>query len=220
MSANGSDTPPAKVVPPKMRQDLDLTQPPKQIPHANTPQRDKTNVLFKSPEDMMVEMGFDPETGNLTPLQFMLAVMNDDVDKIYRQKKKREMMRTKGIGMNYRLDAAKTSSRYMHMAQPQLTVGSRDEDDFHRKLEDNIREGNDRYIRKQMIIETVERVSPDMPLQDASYPPVFSEGGTQENGSTQAFDASQVMKGDTLIIEQEPLPPAEGNMDYNPDEHD
>ena len=202
-----------------MRQDYDLTQPARHAPpDANTPPTNNKASVWKSPSEMMHDLGFDPNTGDLTPLQFLVAVMNDDVDKLYRQEKKREMMRKKGIGMNYRVECAKTASRFMHMAQPQVTVQTAEEDDFHRKLEDNIRQGNDRFIRKKMIIETVERVSPDMPLPAASYPPVFSDEPTPQSDGHDPQPIPQPQDLEAVVV-AEGLDP-EGNMDYNPDEHD
>lgn len=151
---------------------------------------------------MMRTMGFDPNT-TMTPLQFLVAVYNDDLEKIFRNETKRKDAESRGgIGLSYRVEAAKTASRYIHMEMPKVSI-SDDTGNFGESLAQAARAGNERLRTKTMIIETIERISPDVPLPEASYPAMYgqnSEKVINEDGS---------VAGETL--------PPEGDKEYNPD---
>jgi len=149
----------------------------------------------RSPDDMMRQMGFDP-TKKMNPLQFLLAVMNDDLEVIFKNEKRRNRMEGKGgIAMSYRIEAAKTASRYLHMELPKITVSKDDKGGFGDSLSQAINQGNERVRTRRVIIEEVERISPDIPLAPASYPPALE-------GVIECQDDDDM---------------AEGDMDYDPD---
>lgn len=160
------DSEPIELVPPRQIKDVDLTK------HNTGMSNDKADL--RSPAYVMRSLGFDP-LDTLTPLQFLVAVMNDDVDKIYRDPAKREKMRKKGITMPYRIEAAKTASRFIHMAMPSVHVTADTETAFGESLAKAIASGEQRVRTKRVILETIEQISPDLPLPEASYPPAFFE---------------------------------------------
>ncbi len=192
------DKPPVadKPKPPIQRQDYDLTQPPRISD--NPPKTRNTKAELRNPAEMMRDLGFCP-TSSMTPLQFLVAVMNDDADALFRQEKKRNMMKGKGIGMNYRLEAAKTAAKYFHMAQPQINIQAQSESKFADELQQAISKGDMRVEKQTVILETVERISPDTPIAGASYPPAFAH--IQEDVIEHDIDA-------------------EGDTDYDPDRDD
>lgn len=181
--------------PPVQRKDLDLSTHPDD---SDNPARlGRTPNEYKSPADIMRAMGFDP-TGTMTPLQFMVAVYNDDLAKIYRDEKKRKRTEDQGgIGMSYRVECAKTAAKYIHMQMPQVTIAKDGDANYGNDLAKNIAKGGERIRTKRVILETVERISPDMPLPPAQYPPALAEH----------------IEGRIIDIE----PSAEGDMNYDPD---
>jgi len=186
-----------KPKPPKLIADYDLTIPAQHSDNPPITRRGKPGGIT-SPAQQMRDMGFSP-TSNMNPLEFLVAVMNEDVDRLYSQKKKRNMMRAKGIGLNYRIDCAKTAAKFMHMAMPSIQINSSHETKFGDDLAAAVAAGNTRVEKKMIILETIERISPDMPIADASYPPVF----TNIHGT---------------IVEESIE--AEGDTDYDPDRDD
>lgn len=179
------------------RKHFDLSVPAKHSDNPPITRRGKPGGIT-SPAEQMRDMGFCP-TADMTPLEFLLAVMNEDVDRLYKQEKKRNMMRAKGIGLNYRVDCAKTAAKFMHMAMPSVHITDASEHKFGDDLAAAISEGNTRVEKRTIILETVERISPDTPLAPASYPEAF-----------------KTIKGE--IIEEDLN--AEGNTDYDPDRDD
>ena len=155
-----------------------------------------SNAETRSPEDMMRQMGFDPSK-YMNPLQFLIAVQNDDLELIFKNEKRRARMEGKGgIAMSYRLEAAKTASKYLHQQLPSITVSKNEGGGFGESLSKAITQGHERVRTRRMIIEEVERISPDIPLAPASYPPALE----------QVID--QVQDDDDM---------AEGDTDYDPD---
>lgn len=203
--------PPATPKPPVQRTHYDLTgcrngvKKPDNAPSA----ANRSNADKRSPAEMMRTLGFSPDK-HMSPLQFLIAVMNDDLELIYRNEKKRARTEQKGgIGLSYRVECAKTAAKYLHMEMPKVSVQSTDEEGFGTKLAEAMISGNDRVRKKTMIIEEVQRISPDMPLPEASYPPVF-EGNSTENLPD---DITPYDVDDDMNL------PAEGDTEYNPD-HD
>ena len=193
--------------PPKNQTDFDLTLPPRQSDNPPIVRRGKPGGIT-SPAQQMRDLGFCPDK-NMNPLQFLIAVMNEDVDALYKQKKKREMMRGKGIGLNYRIDCAKTAAKFMHMAMPSIQINKDEGGTFGENLSKAIVQGNKRVQTRRIILETVEEISPDMPLEDAMYPPVFQEGIVGR-----IIDDDQALADDILGIDPE------GDMEYDPDRDD
>lgn len=149
----------------------------------------------RTPDDMMRQMGFDPSK-YMNPLQFLLAVMNDDLEAIFKNENRRRRMEGKGgIAVSYRLEAAKTAARYTNQELPKITV-TKDDSGFGESLSDAISQGHERVRTRRMIIEEVERISPQIPLAPASYPPALED----------VID--QVQDEDDM---------AEGDTDYDPD---
>lgn len=183
--------------PPRQHTDFDLSVASRNSENPAIVRRGRPGGL-RSPAELMRDLGFCPDE-NMNPMQFLIAVMNDDVDKIYKQKNKREMMRKKGIGMNYRITCAQTAAKFMHMAMPQVQIQAQGEGKFADELAKAISAGEMRIDRKTVIMETVERISPDMPLPDASYPPAFAE-------------LEPAVEEATIL--------AEGDTDYDPDRDD
>lgn len=149
----------------------------------------------RSPADLMRALGFEP-TRYMNPLQFLIAVMNDDLDLIFRNEaRKKRMMAKGGLAVNYRIEAAKTAARYFHMELPKVTVTKDEGSGFGASLMESIEEANERASTKtrRIIIEEVQRISPDIPLTPASYPPGFD------------------LRDEDSIID------AEGDTDYDPD---
>lgn len=152
---------------------------------------------------MMRAMGFCPSK-NMTPLQFLIAVFNDETALIYRDEKKRKKTDDRGgIGLSYRLEAAKTAARYMHMEMPKIQINT-DEGNFGESLTRAAQQGNERVRTRTVIMETIERISPDVPLADASYPPIYGQ-----------HDAVVIDEKGMVEGEMELNP--EGDKDYNPD---
>lgn len=181
---------------PVQRKDYDLSKEPRKA--SVRIDTDFTRADATSPAAIMRQMGFDPNQ-YMTPLQFLVAVMNDDIDRIYKNEKRLARMKSKGgIALSYRIDAAKTAARYIHMEMPKVSIENGGSEKFGTELAQRIASGQERVRTKRVILETVERISPDIPLPPASYPPSFEIEGQ--------------------IIEEEPE--AEGDTKYNPDTDD
>lgn len=183
---------------PKQRKSHDLSKNPKVLRQKGYKAPDLVHgdrSDSRSPDDMMRQMGFDP-TKNMNPLQFLIAVMNDDLDLIFKNEKRRLRMEGKGgLAVNYRIEAAKTAAKYIHMELPKVTMTQDDKNGFGESLTNAITQGNERIRTRRMIIEEVERISPNIPLAPASYPPAFQD---------------DVIEADDDIL-------AEGDTDYDPD---
>ena len=184
---------------PKQRKNFDLSKEPRELRRDGepSPRFETINSDRKDPETLMRQMGFEP-TKNMNPLQFLLAVMNDDLAVLFKSEKRRECMEAKGgLSMQYRLEAAKTAAKFIHMEMPKLQITSQQEKGFGEELSNAIAAGSSRVIHRETIIREIERTSPDIPLAPASYPPDFI---------------------DTDIIE--PGDVTEGDLDYDPDRDD
>ena len=154
-----------------------------------------TNADRRSPDEIMRSMGFEPSK-YMNPLQFLIAVMNDDLDALFKNEKRKTRIAGKGgVAVNYRLAAAQTAARYLHMELPKITVQKDDVGGFGDGLSEAIEMGNDRLRTRRVILEEIERISPDAPLTPANYPAEFEEAVRQ--------------------IENEI--DAEGDTDYDPD---
>ncbi len=124
---------------PIQRIDYDLSVEPRKTD--NSPILPHTISDQTSPAAMMRQMGFDPSK-NMTPMQFLVAVMNDDCEKIFKNEKRRKRMMDKGgVAMSYRLEAAKTAAKYMHMEMPKISVSKTDEAKFGDELERRVASG-------------------------------------------------------------------------------
>lgn len=162
---------------PIQREDLDLTREPREARHHGheAPQLPHDKSESRDPVNLMQAMGFSP-TKHMTPLQFLLAVVNDDIHAIFKNEKRLKRIEGRGgIAINYRIEAAKTAAKYLHMEQPKLSVQKNEDAKFGDELSSNIAKANERVQRRTTIIETIERISPDVPLAAASYPPVFDQ---------------------------------------------
>jgi len=183
---------------PIQREDHDLSQDPRELRRdgKDAPKlSDGVQVGIRSPAAMMREMGFSP-TSNMTPLQFLVAVYNDDLEKVFKNEKRRTRMEGKGgIALNYRIECAKTAAKYLHMEMPKVTIAD-DAGGFGESLSKAITDGTERVRVRETIIQTVERISPDVPLEPASYPDAFSNEAQREEFAD--IDA-------------------EGDTDYDPD---
>lgn len=169
----------------------------------NSPPMTNERSDYRNPAAMMRDMGFDPNT-TMTPLQFLVAVYNDDLEKVYRSEKKRKEVEDKGgIGMSYRLEAAKTATKFVHMEMPKIQINEGETSTYGDKLVQAGLAGNERLRTRQMIIETVERISPDAPLSEAIYPPIYNQKPEHD-------DAGRI------LLDGEYVKP-EGDKDYNPD---
>lgn len=189
-------TPPT---PPVQLKNLDLTRDRRRA--ENAPVRTDIRAVYRSPAEMMRELGFDP-TRNMTPLQFLVAVYNNDMEAIFKDEKKRNQTAAKGgIGLSYRMECAKTAARYFHMEMPKVQINE-DNGNFGESLTKAAMAGNDRLRTRQVIIETVERISPDMPLPDASYPAIYDQ-------QKPVINQDGTVAGEVLN--------PEGDKDYNPD---
>lgn len=196
--------------PPIQREDIDLVTS-RRSNKDNRPEMPNLTADQRSPAAMMRAMGFDPCSGDLSPLQFLCAVMNDRVDMIYKDQKKKERAEAKGgLGLSYRIECAKTAAKYLHMEMPKVTFQSGEDQTFGAKLSDAITSGNERVRTKRMIIETVERISPDEPLAKASYPPIFD--GSEQINKPDPIEGHIVGNADDLGLNPE------GDMEYNPDD--
>lgn len=167
-------------------------------PHSNRhpPVKCDTPNDYKSPAVMMRELGFAPDK-YMTPMQFLVALMNDDLALIFKNEKRRKNMENKGgIGLSHRLEAAKTAAKYMHMQMPSVQIQKGEDNSFGNKLAEAVASGNERVRTKRIILETIERISPDVPLPPANYPAAF--GGTEIEGR---------------VVEGNP----EGDTEYDPD---
>lgn len=191
--------------PPKQVAEYNLTTSKNGDPRAaNAPKLEVMNAEDRSPASMMRAMGFMPDKKYMTPLQFLLAVVNDDLELIYKDPKKRKRTEDKGgIGLSYRVECAKTAARYMHMEMPKVSINE-EGGNFGESLAKAAIAGNERLRTRTLILETVERISPDMPLSEASYPAIYQRDNT-------------VAMNEDGVIEGEVLNP-EGDKGYNPDE--
>ena len=181
---------------PIQRVDHDLSQNPKNLRQKGFKAPDLVHgdrSDRRDPSDLMRQMGFDPSK-HMNPLQFLLAVMNDDLDAIFKNEARKKRMEAKGgIAVNYRIECAKTAARYLHMELPKVTVQKDEDGGFGDSLSNAIAQGNERVRTRRVILEEIERISPQIPLAPASYPPDFQE-----------------------VIEETDID-AEGDMDYDPD---
>jgi len=156
----------------------DLTKRPQDVRRGGGIAPPMTAAISKdrTPEELMVSLGFEPNR-YITPLQFLIAVFNDDLDIVYRNPTRRRQIESKGgIGIGFRLEAAKTAARYMHMEMPRIAAlvdKTKDRGKFGDGLSGAIADGNRRVRTRRTIIEEVERESPDTPLPPAQYPPNF-----------------------------------------------
>lgn len=181
---------------PRQRKSFDLSQEPRELRRDDKQSPDLVhgvNSDRRDPADMMRQMGFDP-TKNMNPLQFLIAVMNDDIDKLFKNEKRRKRIEGRGgIAINYRIEAAKTAAKFIHMELPKVSIQKDEGDGFGDSLSNAIAQGNERVRTRRVILEEIERISPQIPLAPASYPPDFQEA-----------------------IEETDMD-AEGDMDYDPD---
>lgn len=161
---------------PIQRKSFDLTQDPRELRRDGKKAPDLMHgdrSDRRDPEDIMRQMGFDPSK-NMTPLQFLIAVMNDDIDAIFKNEKRKTRIEGKGgIAMSYRIEAAKTAAKFMHMELPKVTYQKEEGGSFGEGLAQAIAQGNERIRTRRVIMEEIERISPDVPLAQASYPPDF-----------------------------------------------
>lgn len=140
---------------------------------APAPDPMRTPTADRTPAQMMRSMGFDP-TKNMTPLQFLVAVLNDDLDLIFKRKDRRALAEKKGgIALSIRVEAAKAAAKYMHQQLPNVTVIDETKGGYGEGLSSKVSKADERVRTRRVIIEEVERISPDMPLPPASYPPDF-----------------------------------------------
>jgi hypothetical protein len=193
-------------LPPPQHADRDLTSNTngKARPE-NAPMLTPVNGGYKSPATLMHELGFTP-TKHMTPLQFLVAVYNDDLDLVFKNQKKKDAAEAKGgISLSYRVECAKSAGRYMHMEMPKVSVTD-EGGNFGAALADAARAGDKRVERRTTIIETVENISPDMPLASANYPPMFASKG-------RVIDQDGIIEGDPALN-------PEGEKGYNPDVDD
>ncbi len=154
-------------LPPVMRVDVDLATSRGPDGSAIAPH---VSAFDKSPAELMREMGFDPCTGDMTPLEFLVAVMNDRADKVYRNERKRKLYQERGIALTYRVSAAKAAARYMHMEMPKLTYVEAEQAGYSGTLAEKVSQGQARVTRKTVILEQVEMMAPDHPVSPAQYP--------------------------------------------------
>lgn len=199
---DGVITPP---LPPPQRSDHDLTTNRNgEVKPDNAPTIDKTRADDRSPAALMRSMGFCP-TKYMTPLQFLCAVYNDDLALVFKNEKKKLQAEAKGgISLAYRVECAKTAARYMHMEMPKVSITD-ETGNFGESLMRAATAGNERVRRKTMIIEEIERISPDVPLSEANYPPHLG------------FGQQPLALDDNAMIEGENLNP-EGDKNYNADD--
>lgn len=198
---NGENPP----LPPPQIKSYDLTTEPYDGRKSgkNIPEMPRMKADERSPAAIMRAMGFNPNS-TMTPLQFLVAVFNDDVDKIFRSEEKRKLTKDRGgIGMGYRVECAKTAAKYFHMEMPKVTVDETGSG-FADNLQKAVLSGNERVRTRRMIIETVERISPDARLEPANYPPIY------ENATIREPTEGEIM------VDGELLNP-EGDREYNPD---
>lgn len=180
---------------PTQRKDLELSVDGQHARNSGlpTPKLDSVRSDNRIAVDLMRQMGFEPNE-YMTPLQFLLAVMNDDVDLIYKDETKRARAKGKGgMALSYRIEAAKTAAKYMHMQLPSVQITNQAEKGFGEELSNAIAAGTHRVVHRETIIREIEQISPDIPLAPASYPPDF-------------LDAEYTT--------------GEGDMDYDPDRDD
>lgn len=150
----------------------------------------------------MRAMGFCP-TKYMTPMQFLIAVYNDDLDLIYKNERRKKTIADRGgIGMAYRLEAAKTASKYVHMELPKTQIV--EDGDYGASLHKAALAGNDRIRKMTVIMETIENISPDIPLAEASYPAMY------QRQTPVTLDEQGVPLGEDLD--------PEGDREYNPDD--
>jgi hypothetical protein len=193
--------------PPVQKRDVDISGHEYQESGKRSPIGHGTISDHRSPAMLMRQMGFEPND-TMTPLQFLVAVMNDDLEKIFKNPTRRKRYEDKGgIGLTYRVECAKTAAKYLHMQMPSVQISEEGSGSFGNQLAKAVTEGNERVRTKRIILETIERISPDMPLPEASYPPAFGKHVTRTEMNY--IDAT----------EQE-LSNAEGDTDYDPDRDD
>lgn len=185
---------------PVQRKNLDLSQADREksdISFGDTP------AEYRSPAKMMQDMGFDPKS-NMTPLQFLTAVINDDLEAIFENQKRRDNYRKKGgIGLQHRIECAKTAAKYYHSQMPSYSITKGDDDKFGDELAKAVSKGEQRVRTRRVTMEVIENISPDVPLQPASYPDAFD---TEKNDIV--YDMTET--GDFNV----------GDTDYNPDDEE
>lgn len=205
---DGAETPlSAKPKPPEQIADRDLTSNKNgQVRQKNAPRFGERPAEIRDPRAMMRQMGFEPDK-YMTPVQFLLAVANDDLDLVFKRETKRKMTEARGgISLAYRIECAKTAARYIHMEMPKVSITD-ETGNFGDALQRASSAGVDRVHRRTMIIEEIERISPDMPLAEANYPPHLGIGNRPV-----VMDNDGVIEGETLN--------PDGDTGYNPDEDD
>ena len=139
----------------------------------------KTGVLSNGhaarPAQLMRDMGFDPDA-NITPLQFLTAVVNDDIDLLFKHGVKGNRLKAKGgLGISYRLKAAEVAAKYFHEAVPSLKVTANADAEYSKALVDALMRGNARVEMRPVLLQQINNISADVPLARASYPPALQE---------------------------------------------
>lgn len=158
------------------------------------------HALYRDPDEIMRLLGFKPGK-DLNPLQFLLAVANDDLGKIYKNPSKRRTMQAKGgIAISLRASCAKTAARFIHLEMPKISFETSSKDDFAGALAGEIEKGKERVKMRRVIIEQVEQESPDAPLAAASYPPAF-EFHTPRNAETLEMTRKKLLYGEDYTDE-------------------
>lgn len=144
-------------------------------PGAYAPRPDpmRTPSDDRTPAQMMRAMGFDP-TKNMTPLQFLVAVYNNELGLIFKNEKRRILTETRGgIALSSRIEAAKVAAKYMHQQLPNVTILDETKGGYGEGLSSKVAKADERVRTRRVIIEEVDRISPQVPLPAASYPPDF-----------------------------------------------
>ena len=145
----------------------------------------------RTPEQMMDAMGFAPSK-NMTPLQFLLAIVNDRTDLIYKSDSKRKRVDANGgISIQYRIEAAKTAARYIHQMMPQIQITKDAGSEFSKELAQALSAGQMRVRSRSVILETVSKSGQELLPDPASYPPVFAEIAKDDDASTRIIDVSE-----------------------------
>lgn len=197
---------------PKMVKDYDLTKERNGMAKTHDmPQLSNSSSQAQSPDEMMRILGFEP-TQYMNPLQFLLAVMNNDTHAVYSDPTKLRNANCKGgFSIKYRIECAKIAARFMHMAMPKLNINSNADSKFSHDLQRAIADSNHRLLNREKIIEHVHATKPKgSELEPAAYPDVFKPESIRS--------ASPYRQTVADGVEIEVVAGDAGEVGYNPDD--
>lgn len=163
----------------------------------------------QSPAAMMREHGLNPHE-YMTPVQFLIAVFNNDIAKVYPgqsgEKKRAELEKKGGIGIGYRIECARAAAKFIHRELQADKGDDGAQSTFAIEMQHAMSKGNNRIRMREVIIEQAHATGPQEELPPASYPDAF-----------RPEEARPMAQQEARLIAHEMVPEAAGEVGYDPD---